>query len=133
VRADLRHHYCGFSLRSLFDGEVTPDEVWDMVTHLPRNCATWSAVYADPDTPLSDEVREMPLSEYSPEVEALHDCYDMLASLAAQVRAIASGESQQVKPHRRPLEGKRAALRAARREQARQEWDELLTQMGIER
>ena len=116
----------------MFRGDVTPDEVWDMITHLPRNSATWSAVYADPETRLSDEVREMPLSEYSPEVEALHDVYDMLAALTAQVRAFATRESQPVTPHRRPGEAKRAALKAARHEQARLEWHEMCAQWGIE-
>ena len=114
----------------MFRGEISADEVWDCIAHLPRNCATWSAVFADPDTPLSDAVREMPLSEYSPEVEALHDVYDMLAALTAQVRAFATREAQQVKPHRRPGEAKRAALKAARHEEARQEWHEVCRQLG---
>jgi hypothetical protein len=132
VRADLRRRY-GVSLGALFSGEMTADECWDLVVHLPRNSATWSAVFAEPDFELSDEVREMPLSEYSPEVEAIFDVCDLLAALLAQVRALASGKPQTAEPHRRPGEAKRAALRAVRHEQARAEWDDVLAQLGIER
>ena len=131
MRADLRHHY-GFSLGGMFRREVTPDEVWDMIAHLPRHCATWSAVAAEPDFPLSSEAREMPLSEYTPEVELLTDVYDAVMTLVAQLRAIASGDPQTPEPHRRPLAAKRAALAAALHEQARGEWDDLLRQWGIE-
>jgi len=118
----------------MFSGEITPDEIWDYILHLPRNSATWAAVYADPETVI-DEAGEPPeprLTEYSPEVEALAGVYDLLASLLANVIALGGGKPPRIEPYRRPGEAKREAARARRHEQARQEWGELLAQWGIE-
>ena len=130
MRADLRREY-GISLTQMFEGEISPDEVWDYVTHLPRNSATWSAVFDDPETVISDEPGEMKLSEYSPEVELLSDCYDMLAALLAQVQSLGSKTAVKVKPHRRPGEARRERLRAERSAQARAEWSDFLKLIGI--
>lgn len=115
----------------MFSGEVSPDEVWECVMALPRNSATWSAVFEDPEMPFSDEAAEMKLAEYSPEVELLADLYDLTASLLAHVSAFTSKRPVRLKPHRRPGEAKRSQLRAARREQARTEWAEVCAQFGV--
>lgn len=130
MRADL-HRYAGLSLGDMYEGRVTPDEVWDCVTHFPRDSATWSAAYADPEFPVSDEPGEMPLSEYSPEVELLTDCYDMLAALLAQVQSFGSKKAVKLRPHRRPGEARRKAAEERRRAQARREWNELLGKLGV--
>lgn len=115
----------------MFSGDVSPDEVWECIMTLPRNSATWSAVFEDPEAPFSDEAAEMRLAEYSPEVEHLADLYDLTASLLAHVSAFTSKKPVKVKPHRRPGEEKQRQLKAARREQARQEWAEICAQLGV--
>jgi hypothetical protein len=119
----------------MFGGEITPDEVWDYVTHLPRDSATWAAIYADPETVIPDEGAEPPeprLTEFSPEVEALAAMHDLLAALLANVVALGGGKPPRISPYRRPGAARREAAKARRHEQARREWAELLGQMGIE-
>lgn len=115
----------------MFSGEVSPDEVWEMITHLPRNSATWSAVFDDPETVTGDEAAEMKLAEYSPEVELLTDLYDLTASLLAHVSAFTSKTPVKIPPHRRPGEARRKAAEEARRAQARREWSAVLKQLGV--
>lgn len=117
----------------MFSGEVTPDEIWDYVLNLPRNSATWAAVYDSPETVIDgDEAPEMRLTEYSPEVEALADIADKLSALLANVIALGGGKPPEIRPYRRPGEARREAARARRHEQARAEWNDLLSQMGVE-
>jgi hypothetical protein len=131
LRADLRRYY-GLSLRQLFDGDVSPDEVWDCVTHLPRDSATWSAVYADPEAEIPDEPAPEPrLTEYSPEVEAIAAAHDVLVAILAHLSAFTSKKPVRLKPYRRPGEARRAAAKARIREQARAEWADVLRQFGI--
>lgn len=115
----------------MFSGEVSPDEVWDMVMHLPRNSATWSAAFDDPAFEVSDEPGEMKLSEYSPETELLTDLYDLTASLLAHVSAFTSKQPVKIPPHRRPGEARRKAIEERLRAQARREWDELCDLLGV--
>lgn len=115
----------------MFSGEISPDEIWDCVTHLPRNSATWSAVFDDPETVISDEPAEMKLSDYSPEVELLTDLYDLTASLLAHVSAFTAKTPVKIPPHRRPGEERRRQLAAERSAQARREWSEFLKLIGV--
>jgi hypothetical protein len=130
VRADLRRYY-GCSLGALFSGEISPDEVWDLVLHLPRESATTAALYADPATVLSDEPSEPQLTEYPPVVEAIAALYDVNVAILAHLSAFTSKKPVRLAPYRRPGEARRKAVRAAKRDQARQEWNELLGQLGI--
>jgi hypothetical protein len=115
----------------MYEGRVTPDEVWDCIAHFPRNSATWSAAFDDPEFEVSDEPGEMKLAEFSPEAELLADLYDLTASLVAHVSAFTSKRPVKVPPHRRPGEARRKAMEERRRAQARREWSELLKKLGI--
>ena len=117
----------------MFSGEITPDEIWDYVLNLPRNSATWAAVYADPETVIPDDgPAEIPLTHFSPEVELLADIYDAINGLRSQVIALVSKTPPSFDPHRRPGDVRREAAKARRHEQARAEWNDLLSQMGVE-
>jgi hypothetical protein len=134
VAADLRRYY-GLPLRALFSGEVAPDEAWELITHLPRDSATWAAVYADPETVIDDDdgtPGEPRLTEFSPEVERLADISDRLASLIAIVSGALSKRQVKLDPSPRPGNARRAQAKARRREQARREWAELCRQLGVE-
>lgn len=115
----------------MFEGRVSPDEVWDCVMHLPRESATMAALFDDPGFEVSDEARELRLTEFSPEVEALSDVYDLLASILAHLSAFTSKRPVKVPPRRRPGEARRERLRAERSAQARREWSELLVKLGV--
>lgn len=131
MRADLAHYYPGRSLGELFRGEMTPDECWDLITHLPRTSATTAALYADPDTVFGDELAEVPLTEFGPEVQVLAHVADVLQSLLVNVIALGGGKPPRLKPYPRPGEARRKRLKAELREQARAEWAELCAQMGV--
>jgi hypothetical protein len=130
VRADLAHHYPGYSLGDLFTGRLSPDECWDFIWHLPRTSATMAALYEDPDLPVSDEVREPRLTEFSPEAEILAAVADRLASLITVVVRVAGGAAPKISPYPRPGDARRAALRARRHEQASREWADLCKRLG---
>lgn len=115
----------------MFSGEITPDEIWDYITHLPRTSATTSAIYADPEAVLGDEDAETPLADFSPEVQAIAHACDLLAALLANVISLGGGKPPKLQPYPRPGEARRRALKAQLREQARQEWAELCAQMGV--
>jgi hypothetical protein len=134
VAADLRRYY-GLPVRALFSGELAPDEAWDLIVHLPRDSATWAAVYADPETVIGDDggpAAEPRLTEFSPEAERLADVSDRLASLIAIVSGALSKQQVKIPPSPRPGDARRARAKAMRREQARREWAELCAQMGVE-
>lgn len=118
----------------MFAGDVTPDEVWDCITHLPRDCATWSAVYADPATVIDDDgpVPEATLAEWSPEVEAIAAVHDVLAAILAHLSALTSKQPVKLEPYRRPGEQRRQQAKARNREQARQQWTAMCAAMGVE-
>lgn len=117
----------------MFAGEVSPDEVWDCVTHLPRNSATWSAVFDDPETVIPEGgAAEMKLAEYSPEVEATAAVFDAVQALRRDVVRMLTKKPLKTEPYRRPGEARRQAAKARRREQARAEWNALLRGFGVE-
>jgi hypothetical protein len=131
VRADLAHHYPGYSLGDLFTGRLSPDECWDFIWHLPRTSATMAALYEDPAFPVSDEAREPRLTEYSPEAEALGVVADRLAALITVVIRVAGGTAPKISPYPRPGDARRAALKEQRHEQAAREWADLCRQLGV--
>jgi hypothetical protein len=135
VRADLARYYPSRHLGRLFCGEMTADECWDLITHLPRDSATWAAVYADPETVIDDDggpAAEPRLTEFSPVVERLADVSDRLASLIAIVSGALSKQQVKIPPSPRPGDARRAQAKARRSEQARREWDEWCRRMGVE-
>jgi hypothetical protein len=99
----------------MFADEVTPDEVWDCIAHLPRESATMSALADDPHFPPGDAPEHPPMSEYSPEVEAIGRVHDMTAALFVLVASLfAKGGAPKVAPFPRPLPaGQREAQKRA--------------------
>lgn len=134
MRADLARYYPSRHLGLLFTGQLTADECWDYVTHLPRDSATWAAVYADPGTVIDSggPAPEPRLTEFSPEAERLADIADRLASLIAIVSGALSKHPVKIGPCPRPGDARREQAKALRRAQARQEWAELCKAMGVE-
>lgn len=132
VRADFIRH--GRSLGELFSGELTPDECWDFITHLPRDSATQAAIYADPEFAVDDDGPgpEPTLAEFSPEVEAIAAVHDVLAAILANLSSLTSKRPVKLNPYRRPGEARRAQAKARRDEQARQQWNGILAQLGVE-
>lgn len=132
MRPDLRRYYNGFSLTQMFSGEVSPDEVWEMIVQLPRTSATTAARLADPGTVFSgDEDAEPPWQEWSPEAQRLDDIADTLALISDQVAKLGSRKPANVKPRRRPGEALRKRLQAERSAQMWREWHEMCDQMGV--
>lgn len=131
ARASIAHHYPGRDLNEVFAGGMTADECWQYLMHLPRDSPLMAAIYADPETVLSDEAAEMQLTEYSPEVEVSSDIYDVLIAILAHLTALTSKKPVKLSPRRRPGEARLRARKAQLREQARQEWAELCAQMGV--
>lgn len=131
MRADLRRFY-GLSLTDMFEGRVSPDEVWDCVVHLPRTSATTAARLADPETVFSDDGdAEPPWEEWGPEAQRLDDVADQLAVISDQIAKFGTGQPVRVKPRRRPGDKLRERLKAERSAQARREWSAVLKQLGI--
>lgn len=102
----------------MFSGEVTPDEVWDCIVHLPRTSATMSALADDPDAPKSAP-KPPSWTEFSPEVQVTAEVRDLLASLLANVIALGGGEPPKIPPYARPGDDKR---QAAERERMAERW-----------
>lgn len=130
MRADLRRYY-GISLTQMFSGEVSPDEVWDMITHLPRTSATTAARLDDPETVFSGEESEPPWQEWSPEAQRLDDLYDVLALISDQIAKFGSKKRAKVTPRKRPGGELRKRLKAQRSAQMWAEWNELLGRLGV--
>lgn len=116
----------------MFRGDVSPDEVWDCVVHLPRTSATTAARLADPETVFSDDSdAEPPWQDWTPEAQRLDDICDALAVISEQIAKIGTGKHVKVAPRKRPGDAIRKRLKAERSAQARREWSELLGQLGI--
>lgn len=130
ARATMRRYY-GLDLSAAFRGELPVDECWDLLMQAPRDSPIKSAIFADPETVLADGPADPQLTEYSPEVEAIAALYDVNVSILAHLSAFTSKKPVRLKPYRRPGEARRARRKAQLREQARREWNELLTQMGV--
>jgi hypothetical protein len=113
VRADLPHYYPGYSLGDLFSGRVTPDELWDLVAHLPRTSAVMSALADDPEIP-AGAPRPPSMREFSPETEALADVADKLAALLVNVIALGGGKPPRLQPYPRPGDDRRKAAEQER-------------------
>lgn len=97
----------------MFSGDVSPDEVWDMITRLPRTSATMAALADDPDIE-PGEPGEPSWTEFSPEVQVMAEAVDLLKSLLANVIALGGGKPPKLKPYPRPGDGKRKAAEKAR-------------------
>jgi hypothetical protein len=116
----------------MFDGEISPDEIWDYVVHLPRTSATTAARLADPETVFSgDEDAEPPWEDWTPEAQRLDDVCDALAVISDQIAKFGTRQRVKVEPRRRPGDALRKQLKARRSAQMRREWAELCAQMGV--
>lgn len=126
VDADLRRYY-GTSLRQLFTGELAVDECWALVGCLPRDSATTSAIYADPERAVDDgPAAEPTLAEFSPEVEAIADLRDVCAAILAHLSALTSKQPVRLDAARRPGDARREQARQRREAFARAKWDAVL-------
>jgi len=92
---------------------MTPDECWDLITHLPRTSPLKAALAEDPEIPLG-EAGDVPWTEFSPEVQALAEVRDLLASLLANVIALGGGKPPKIPPYPRPGDTRRKAADKAR-------------------
>lgn len=118
VRSDLARYYNGLNLNALFRGEYTPDEVWELLMHLPRDSATIAAI-ADDDELVGDvdsiaDPKPPRLTEFGPEVEALATIADRLGALLAAVTSL-GGQSVRIEPYPRPVTAADRARKAAAR------------------
>lgn len=116
----------------MFRGELTVDECWDLLVHLPADSALMAVLADDPE--FWGEAEAGPAGPsfrgWTPEASVLADVYDMLGVLVRQVAAL-GGKPPKIDPYPRPGQARRKALESARREQARAEWDALCRQLGV--
>jgi hypothetical protein len=116
----------------MFSGEVSPDEVWEMIVRLPRTSATTAARLADPETVFSGgEDAEPPWEDWTPEAQRLDDIADQLAVISDQIAKFGTGKCVKVTPRRRPGDALRKRLKAQRSAQMWREWHEFLDQVGV--
>lgn len=111
LRADLQRVY-GVSLREALAGSMTPDELMELIDHLPRDCALMDEVAADPAAILAEEARAPLVSEWSPEVDALAHVNDLLSAILAHLSALTSKRPVRLDPYRRPVIAAQEAARA---------------------
>lgn len=105
-----------------FRGTLTARAILDHLDHLPRTSAYHCAVAADEElaaqVAASDEVpkpsKTPPLSEYTPEVEALRDIQDILDQTLRVLVKVNNGKPGKHKPYPRPVTALGKALNAAR-------------------
>lgn len=105
-----------------FRGTLTAQTVLDILDHLPRTSAYQCAVAGDEELAAqiaaSDEVpkpsKTPPLSEYSPEVEALRDILDVLDQTLRVLVKVNNGKPGKHKPYPRPVTALGKAMNAAR-------------------
>jgi len=105
-----------------FRGALTAQAVLDILDHLPRTSAYQCAVAADEELAaqiaasedLPKPSKTPPLSEYSPEVEALRDIQDILDQTLRVLVKVNNGKPGKHKPYPRPVTALGKALNAAR-------------------
>lgn len=102
----------------MFSGEITPDEVWDCIAHLPRTSATMAALANDPQAPKSAP-KPPSWTEYGPEVQVMAEVRNLLASLLANVIALGGGKPPKIPPYPRPDDEQR---KQAERERLAERW-----------
>lgn len=99
---------------------MSAQAILDYVEHLPRTSAYHSAIADDDDLAAQFIDEDMPpatvprLSEFSPEVQALAEIRDLLASLIGVQIARAGKKPKKIKPYPRPVS---AIERARKRRQ----------------
>lgn len=120
----------GVDLLDVFRGRMSPGECLDLLTELPGDSAFMASLAADPDYWGDSTAREPTYRGWTPEAAALADVYDMLSVLVRQVAAI-GGKPPKIPPYPRPGQARRAALEAAERAAARDEWAELCRRLGV--
>jgi hypothetical protein len=103
IRASLRRYYDGVSLEAVWRGDVTPDECWDLLMQLPRDSPLMAALAADPDFIPDDAAPSPPpWTEFGPEVAALAEIRDLLASIRSAIAGL-GGQKLSFKPYPRPV------------------------------
>jgi hypothetical protein len=108
IRADLRRFY-GLDLLDFFRDTLSARAVLDYLEHLPRTSAYHSAIAEDEE--LATELAKLPeqkpspprLAEFSPELQALAEIRDLLATLINVQIARAGKRPSKVKPYPRPI------------------------------
>lgn len=96
-------------LLDFFRDALSAQAVLDYVEHLPRTSAYHSAIADDDDLAAQLIDEDMPssssprLSEFSPEVQALAEIRDLLASLIGVQIARAGKKPKKIKPYPRPV------------------------------
>lgn len=106
-----------------FRGTLSADAILDFLEHLPSTSAYHSAVADDED--LAREIldggeggdqapRPPRLSEFGPEVQALAEIRDVLASLLAVTVKANGGKPSKAKPYPRPVTALQRVKRRAR-------------------
>lgn len=121
MRASIAACYPGRDLRELVTGRMTPDECWDLLSHLPADSALMSALADDAEYAAWGDPQPPKMAEFGPVVQALAGIYDLQAALLRTVSAAVGGRPPEVRPYPRPV----TAGEKARRDQARREFEEL--------
>lgn len=93
-------------------------KLWNIIQNLPRNSHYVQAISLDHDLARASlarndkppEAQHLPMSEYSTEVEVLHQIYSMIGNVMSAV--VASGGNKP--PRIRPLPGPRTAYQIER-------------------
>lgn len=123
IAADLRVR--GVDVHDLWRGRLTPRELLNLVDHLPRTSHYQDALAQDDEvhdgtvTAPSGQPKGPPLTEYSPEVEALSAVIDRLGEVINAVLAAGGGKPKLVRPWQRPVTA--ADRRRAREREAANE------------
>jgi hypothetical protein len=119
IRADLGRFYPGVDMLDFFRGRLSAQAILDYLEHLPRTSAYHTAIADDEE--LAAELVKLPeqkpspprLAEFSPELQALAEIRDLIATLINVQVARAGKKPSKVKPYPRPV----SAIERIRRRQ----------------
>lgn len=126
----LRRFGGGTCLDDVLAGRVSVDEAYALLTLSPRTSPLWAAVYADPEFEPAGALGEVPLSDYSPEAEAIAAVHDEVQALRRLVHCLfAQGPHPEFTPYRRPGDARRATAHAADDAEASLAWDAIVAQL----
>lgn len=115
---------------SAFRDELTPDEAWEMLMHLPSDSPLMAELANDPEYAPLEGAGEPSFAGWTSETSVLADVYDMLGVLVKVVAGLA-GKPPQIDPYPRPGDARRAAIKAAEREQSRAWFADLCERLGV--
>jgi hypothetical protein len=101
-------------LGDVFAGEISVDECWDMLMHLPRDSPLTSALAADPEFASDAKPGPPSWTEFGPVVQALAANHDLLAAIYSAIT------KAKIPPYPRPANPVRKKRMAELR--AKHEW-----------